>query len=446
MGNRGHTISLGDWERYDRQFRALHKDWHYFHKLIEGYVQARFDSRELEVAFLQLKGRISCDYPVLAEWRNGGYGIPAAIGTIFDHGSTLKSLAADARNGGGRINGEWQSVDESLGKIRQTLNDVREKTKPGKPIKLPDELFAQHHSGQELEEYTKQFTAFRADWRRIGELVQASLHPGADRGALETELIQLKSKISCDYPVLPRWFGGRDEISTGLGRILSNGTSLAALADGIRNGGRMGLDWSTIDQSAARTYQDLERARTAMQNGKSTAIVSGFFVPPAKKRWNFEKILLRTGIACLILFVAATGYVMRNFLGFWAPPAGSGIEVNASLDDEQKVVSILSVMNEACVQGSVDKFMTTIANDFSDDEGNGRRALRVILQTYQTTGNMQQAWVDWKRTNVTRKDEWLYATPVVFRSEAEGEDDIIVRLGFKQYGERWLIAFAEGYN
>lgn len=446
MGKRGQTISQPEWESLDRQLRALHKDWHYLYKLIEGHAQSRFDPGELETAFLDLKGRISCDYPVLSKWRNAGHGLFGDIGAFFDHGSTLKALAEDARGGAGRTLDEWARIDEALGYIRQILQAARENAGPGKPVRLPEALFKPHASRQAIDQYTRQFNAFRLDLRRLYELVEASLRPEADRAALESELIQIRSKLSWDYPTLPRWFGGRDEISKGLGRLLSDGTSLDALADSLRHGGRVARDLSAVDQSVGTVCEELQRARRQVQHGKSTALVDDFFTPPSRRRIPIKKILKRTATLCGIVLLVGVVYFMRSFLGFWAPAAGDGIAVNATLEDEQKVDAILTVMTRACVTGDVDLFMTAIAPDFEDDDGNGRRALRVIVQAYNTAGRMQHAWFDWKRTRVTRQGEWVYATPVLLRSELEDEDVITLRVGFKQYGDRWLAAYAEGHN
>lgn len=446
MGKRGQTVSPGEWEQLDKQLKALHKDWHYLFKLLEGYQQEKFDKRELEVAYLDLKGRISCDYPILARWRGEGHGLYGEIGAFFDHGATLKSLAEGARNGAGRTIDEWELVNEALGYIRQLLQEARDHAKPGKPIRLPETFFKPHASRQDIDRYTKQFNAFRADWRRMYELVQESLRPGADRRALESELIQLRSKLSCDYPTLPRWFGGRDELSSGLGRILSDGTSLEALAGGIRGRGRLGRDWQAVDGNLNTVCGELARAKDLLQRGKSGAIVDNFFTPPGQRRLPIKKYLTRAAVMCGVAFAAGLVYFMRAFLGFWAPEAGAGIEVNASLEDAAIVDAILEVATQACVRGDVDMFMTAIARDFRDDEGNGRRALRVIVQAYHTAGRMKHAWFDWKRTRVTRQDEWIYATPVLIRSDLEGESVITLRVGFKQYGDRWLIAYAEGHN
>ena len=74
MGKRAHSVSPQALDGYEKQFKALHKDWHYLYKLIEAYMQPNADRAALELDFLRMKGRISCDYPALAEWRSGAIG------------------------------------------------------------------------------------------------------------------------------------------------------------------------------------------------------------------------------------------------------------------------------------------------------------------------------------------------------------------------------------
>lgn len=446
MGGQKHTVTLQALADCERQFKAIHKDWHYVYKLVEAYMRPNADRAALEMDWLRIKGRLSCDYPLLAEWRSGGFGAPAGISTLFADSTSLKALTEGMREGGGRAWGEWQMVDEAIGKVRQTIIDARAKARPGRPVTLPEELFAAHASVQDIDNYESQFSAFQADWRRLYNLAQAFSHPGADRSALEVELIQLKGKISCDYPTLPRWFGGRDECSSGIGRILSNGATLESLASGVREGGRICRDWLAVDQSLGNVREGLGKAREQIRSGKSVSITDDFFVPPHRRPVNWRKILIRSTVFCLLVVLFGGVWIARNVFGIGAPEAGAGIVEMASMEDQEKVVTILAVMNESFVQGDLDRFMTTIANDFRDDAGNGRRALRAVLQAYHTSGNFQQAWVDWSRTEIVRQDDWLYASPVVIRSHADGVEDLFIRLGFKEYRGRWLIASGEGYN
>lgn len=447
MGQQKHVVSLQALDRYEAQFRALHKDWHYLYKLVEAHMHPRAEREALEGDFIRLKGRIACDYPVLAEWRSGGFGAPAGISTLFSESTTLKSLTEGMREGGGRAWSEWQLVDEALGRVRQTLIDVRLKSRPGKSVQLPSSLFAPHSSLQEIEDHESQLAAFQMDWRRLRGIMEAFAHPGADRSALELELIQLKNKISCDYPTLPRWFGGRDELSTGLGRFLAEGASLEGLAAGLRAGGRIGRDWLAVEESISKVRGELGVAREHIRQGKSVNLVDDFFVPAHRRPYPWRKILRRVAVLLAVVFCFGTAWALRTVLGVGAPGAGEGIVEMASMEDGQKAVTLLAVMNESFRQNDLDRFMTVIASDFEDDAGNGRRALRAVLAAYQAAGHFEKAWVDWDRAEFTRQGDWVHASPVVIRTEVEGEEDLFIRVGLREYrGGRWLIARAEGYN
>ena len=91
MGARKHIVAPQALIDYEQQFKGLHKDWHRLYKLVEAYMHPRAERTALEVDLLRLKGKISCDYPVLAEWRSGGYGAPHGISTLFS-GSSSESV------------------------------------------------------------------------------------------------------------------------------------------------------------------------------------------------------------------------------------------------------------------------------------------------------------------------------------------------------------------
>jgi hypothetical protein len=445
MGSKWHAVPLPELDGYEKKFRALHKDWHYFHKLMEAYGKSSADSERLlalEMAFLELKGRVSCDYTVLAVWRSGAFGVPAGIGDLFADGSTLKTLSEDVVEGTGRTEEEWRLVDDALGYLRQILVECQNKTKPGKAAKLPAEFFSQGTTSQAIEKYCALCRALQADWRRIHKLLQAFLDPGADRRKLEAELLRLKSKIATEYPTLPSWFGGTDGASNGLGRILDSSSSLASLSGGGRTQG----DWKSVDDSIGRIRNKLVSARADAGRGKDVKLPHGFIIQRVRKPFPIKKVLQRLSIVAAVCLVFGGAYFLRYFVGVGAPPPGAGLEIPASLADEEQAEAILMVMNEAFVQGSVDTFMTTIARDFTDDEGNGRRALRIVLQAFHTRGEFVLARVIWGRATYTRSGDWIYANPVIIRANVEGEEDLYLKMGFKQKGGKWLISSAEGYS
>lgn len=447
MGSKAHTVSLPELQHVEKQFRALHKDWHFFHKLIEAYADPRADEerlRALEMAFLELKSRISCDYPILVKWREGACGVPTTIADVFSEGSSLKTLSEELTRGGGLAEEEWRLVDDGLGYVRQILEQCRTKTRPGRPARIPATLISECKTGKMLERQCFLCEALKADWRRLRELVEAFVKPGADRPRLESELFQLKSKMACDYPTLPSWFGGRDEITKCMERILSSGTSLSALSNGYLESGQMSRDWRTVDQSIGEIREKLGRARVDFASGKTVSLPQGIIVQAMHRKIPWKKYFKRAAAVAMTLFLIGGAYFLRYFVGVGAPPPGSGIVMEASLEDEEKATELLAIMNRSMVSGSVDDFMTVIARDFSDSDGNGRRSLRVVLQAYHTQGKFSKARVIWSRAEFTRVDEWIYARPVIIRTNVEDEEDLFLKIGFRKYGDQWLIGSAEG--
>lgn len=449
MGSKVQAVSLPELQRYEKQFRALHKDWHYFHKLIEAYGDPRADLdrlRALEYAFLELKGRISCDYPILTTWRAGACGVPSTISEVFAEGTSLKSLSEELARGGGIVEEEWRIVDDGLGYIRQILEECRQKTRPGRPAKIPKTLVSECRTGKALERQCFLCESLKADWQRLRQLVEAFVKPGADRKRLEDELFQLKNKMACDYPTLPSWFGGRDEITKGMERILSGGATLSSLANGYFGSGQLGRDWNLVDQGIAEVREKVGKARIDLARGKTVSMPQGIVVHSVRKPFPWKTWLKRAAVAGTVLFVLGGAFFLRVFVGVGAPPPGAGMEVPATEVDEEKAMVALVVMNEGFVNGSVDQFMTAIARDFTDDEGNGRRALRVVLQSYNAQGKFSKARVIWSRAEFTRQDEWIYANPVIIQTNVEDEDDLFIKLGFKEHNGRWLISSAQGYS
>ena len=150
-----------------------------------------------------------------------------------------------------------------------------------------------------------------------------------------------------------------------------------------------------------------------------------------------RKLLKVLGTIAAVLLVAGTLYVMRNFLGFWAPEAGAGLAVEGMTEAEQ-IEAVLVTMNEAFKNNDVDQFMTVIADDFQDEEGNGKTKLRVALQAFKETGELARASVNWSRMTITERDGLIDVRPVYIVAP---DGELTIFLGFKPYrGGKLLIA------
>ena len=141
--------------------------------------------------------------------------------------------------------------------------------------------------------------------------------------------------------------------------------------------------------------------------------------------------------ALAVVLLLCSLYVMRNFFGFWAPGAGEGLTADASMSDEEKIFEVLRTMDRAFVNDDVDLFMTTIADDFKDEEGNTKTKLRVALQAYHERGDFKSVRVDFSDVEFLDKDGYLYARPVKIRT---ADEEFSIYLGFKSYWGKLLVA------
>lgn len=297
---------------------------------------------------------------------------------------------------------------------------------------------AQGVSGEALASYQQQCAAIAQDWARLRAIIDAGSRPDADKGQLESELIALKSRLACDYPLLTQWRKGGYGLSTGINKMLAGITSLSSLVDSGRNPeSRVNRTWRDVQTSLQKVSETLRAAQSQLAKGKPAFLPDDLINEVTHRRFPVKKILKIAGISVAVIMVLAAVYVMRNFLGFWAPGAGDGIIVDASMSAEDKIRSVLVIMSEAFKQDDVDMFMTVIANDFKDEEGNGKTALRVALQAYHEKGDYKKVTVDWSGMELLDKDGFLYARPIKIRTD---DGELTIHLGFKEYGGKLLVA------
>jgi len=181
----------------------------------------------------------------------------------------------------------------------------------------------------------------------------------------------------------------------------------------------------------------LQAAEKQLAAGKSVELPPELLVHDTHVPFPLKKVLKVCGAAAAIVILAGTLYVMRNFLGFWAPGAGSGIVVTEGMTDEQQIEAVLVIMNEAFRRNDVDMFMTVIADDFRDEKGNGKTVLRVALQAFKERGEFGQASVNWSRMGVSDQGAYIDVRPVYIVTPG---DELSIHLGFKSYGGKLLIA------
>ncbi len=295
-------------------------------------------------------------------------------------------------------------------------------------------------SRETLVTYQKQCDEISRDWARLRAVIDACSKPGVDKEQMEGELIALKSRLSCDYPVLTYWRKGGYGLSAGINRMLANLPDISTLADAAQNpDSRINQTWQEVRSSLQSVSGTLNDAKKQLAKGKEAHLPEELLVHNTHRPFPVKKVLKGLGIATATLLLLTTLYVMRNFLGFWAPGAGDGLVVDASMSTEEKIVSVLLTMNDAFKQDDVDLFMTVFASDFSDEKGNGKTKLRVVLQALHEKGEFNSIRMDWSRMALLEKNGIIYARPIDIRA---GDQELTIYLGFKPYRNKLLIATA----
>ena len=293
-----------------------------------------------------------------------------------------------------------------------------------------------------IASYLTQCNVLSRDWQRVHELLEAYNTPGADRERLEGEYIALRSKLSCDYPILSSWRKGGFGLSAGINQTLAIGTTLAALSESAQASDKsVQKHWQSAWTSLRRIVEVLKGAERQIAEGKPASLPPDLLVHSTHVPFPIRKVLKVVGTIAAVLLLAGTYYVMRNFLGFWAPEAGAGLSVEG-MTEAQQIETVLVTMNEAFKNNDVDQFMTIIADDFADEDGNGKTALRVVLQAFKESGGLAQASVNWTRMAINERDGLIDVRPVYI---AAPDGEIAIHLGFKAYrGGKLLIATGSG--
>lgn len=289
-----------------------------------------------------------------------------------------------------------------------------------------------------LESYENQCAALGEDWRRLQDLLRACRDSSADQDQLEGTYISLRSNLACDYPILTYWRDGGYGLTPGINRLLDGAPDLSALVDGVRRPDcPVQRWWKTVADALDKVTDDLGRARIQLEQGKEAILPPELLRHDTHVPFPIRKVLRSIALVAGCVLVVGTLYVMRNFLGFWAPEAGSGLVVTEDMPDEVKIQGVLNLMNDAFRTNDLDRFMTVFANDFRDEEGNGRTALRVALQALKQKGEFQTVYLDWSRFRITERNGLLDVRPIYVEIP---DDRFSIHLGFKPYGDKLLIA------
>ncbi len=294
-----------------------------------------------------------------------------------------------------------------------------------------------------VDKLTERCRQFMSDWAFFGQLLgKYPATPPEQRAQLEMQFLQLKSKLAREHEVLKNHLGPDFTYDGNTVNIIAGSTNLESIyAQSDVSVKKLQNEWHRAFISMNETQGVVDEKRARIMNGEQ--IMLGNMLVKLRKPIPWKKIFMGTGIAAAVVTVALTLYVMRTFLGFWAPEAGAGIEVTAEMNDEQRIQALLSMMISTFDRRDIDKMMSAYADNFQDDEGRGKTELRVFLQAAQKAGQLEGVGIDISRAVTNIQGDYASMGPIIIILP----DDDPLQLTFvaARYGDRWLINNVTGF-
>lgn len=274
------------------------------------------------------------------------------------------------------------------------------------------------------------------DWLRFNQLLSAYPAQTANRIQLESLFLQLKSKLARDHRVLTDRLGPDCRFSADVINIISGATSLESIFSqsdvAVR---KLQSEWHRSFISVNETIGNLEDKHKRAMAGERVNVGGLWVQAKIRKPIPWRKVLIYSGSGLAVVLVLFGLYVMRNFLGFWAPKAGEGIVVSKEMSDEEKILAMIETMKAATESGNIDKLMTAFADHFSF-EGGGKTEARAMLQSYQFTGGFEGSLLDTSQAEIVIDGNKARFAPVEFIGPMDRVTLVVVG---ERVGDQWLI-------
>lgn len=292
---------------------------------------------------------------------------------------------------------------------------------------------------ERIQNYLRQCDALTTDWRKLRELVVS--YPGdlEARKDHDMSLIDVKGRISCDYPIVQAWRSGEYAIGSDIHAVVADLSDLQEVA-ARKNGAAKAFQerWNRVNGKLDAAHVVLAETDEKLAKGEAVHIPKTFQKATRRVEIPWKKILIYGSAVSALLFVAGTLYFLRAFLGFWAPGEGEGMDFAADMKPQEQVHAAINLMQEAMVANDLDKFMTVFADDFATDGDEGKRELRALLQTVRTAGEFDKAKIISSEASLAYKDTGILIGPL--RTEAK-DFSIKFELLFSLRGGKYLAVY-----
>lgn len=293
-----------------------------------------------------------------------------------------------------------------------------------------------------VDEVIDRVRVFMDDWMKFSQVISTYPAPGANKAILETQFLQLKSKLAREMPVLKERLGPDCQFGPEIVNVISGTTSLDAIyAQSDVAVKKLMTEWHRAFINVNETLGDVEDKRRRAVLGERVMLGGQVVQLRVRKPLPWREIFLYGGIAAAIVTLVAGLYIMRNFLGFWAPGEGEGIVVADTMTDEQRMRVTMDAMQKAVDAKDLDAFMSIFADDYYDGEERTKTALRAMLQAYITARGFADLQFDMSEAEPAFEGDKGLLSPVYVT--AEGNRYTLYVSGKKVDG-RWLITSLSG--
>ncbi|NUM52920.1 MAG: hypothetical protein HUU46_04675 [Candidatus Hydrogenedentes bacterium] len=294
----------------------------------------------------------------------------------------------------------------------------------------------QVHGIDVLDGYIARTREFMNDWLKFNQLLGAYTTPGVNKLQLETYFLQLKSKLARDHRVLSDRLGPDCKFTVDVINIVSSATSLeniyAQSEVAVR---KLQSEWHRSFITVNETLGNLEDKHKRAEAGERVNVGGIWIQSKVKKPLPWRTILKYAGTAAALVVIVFSIYVMRNFLGFWAPKAGEGIAVSAAMTDEERVRVMINTMKAATEAGDIDTMMTAFSDNFAFEQG-GKTEVRALLKAYELQGGFKGSILDTSQAKIEFDGDKVKFAPVQFIGP---NDQTALTVIAERNGERWLI-------
>ena len=293
-----------------------------------------------------------------------------------------------------------------------------------------------------VDDVIDRMRVFMDDWMRFSQVIGAYPSPNANKAVLETQFLQLKSKLARELPVLKERLGPDFQVGPEIVSVIGGTTSLDAVyAQSEVAVKKLMTEWHRAFININEAVGDVEDKRRRAVLGEKVMIGGNLVSLRVKKPLPWREIFLYGGIAAALITVVGGLYFMRNFLGFWAPGEGEGIVVTDTMTDEERMHVTMKSMQAALDNQDLDAFMSIFADDYLDGEKRTKTMLRALLQTYIAASGFADLKLDLSEAKPTFEGEAGLLSPVYIT--AEGNRYTLYVTGRKVEG-RWLITSLSG--